>query len=529
MGLSAAQVRGEIAKALPLDLVGPTPGHALENETLPDPPSRFYLTGFLAPQGASEDDKSDPTSQEEIDVGGGGGAGEDEETPEKPTARRAFFPSSIGVSVLVPARASSLTCTVTWGDYSPERVAKEAKQGRSAKDSAPPPPAENDSDGATGTKGREVWRRTPRSATVRIDLSKARDTVPVPNSESPQGGSLNVFVRSRPLPPKAQKLAREAARVVSVFLVNERAPDMEPGKKDRAFAFQAHLALHAEEGFVPRPNLRGLDSDDWDESVADVQYRDQGEIAVGHGIATRALPKANGAVHDVETAWIPSAEVAKVVPGDVDGLLLEMDDLGKDDATPEQIVPRLKPLLKEYGKWILRQQGISMGDDKRASVAAELCRRAEGVQRRLADGIGILERGGPPFEAFRLANKAMANQARRRDPERYKASSPKWRPFQLAFVLLNLRSIVEPSHPDRETVDLLFFPTGGGKTEAYLGLSAFTLLLRRLTNPGLASAGVTVLMRYTLRLLTLDQLERAATLICALELLREADTARLGT
>jgi hypothetical protein len=106
---------------------------------------------------------------------------------------------------------------------------------------------------------------------------------------------------------------------------------------------------------------------------------------------------------------------------------------------------------------------------------------------------------------------------------------PQWRPFQLAFLLMNLPGIAHPEHDDREVVDLLFFPTGGGKTEAYLGLAAFTLVLRRLRHPGLASAGLSVLMRYTLRLLTLDQLGRAATLICALELERQQDVATLGT
>ena len=105
---------------------------------------------------------------------------------------------------------------------------------------------------------------------------------------------------------------------------------------------------------------------------------------------------------------------------------------------------------------------------------------------------------------------------------------PEWRPFQLAFILMNLPGIADPVHGDREVVDLLFFPTGGGKTEAYLGLAAFTLVLRRLRNPGIASAGVSVLMRYTLRLLTLDQLGRAATLICALELERQQDVEKLG-
>ncbi len=93
---------------------------------------------------------------------------------------------------------------------------------------------------------------------------------------------------------------------------------------------------------------------------------------------------------------------------------------------------------------------------------------------------------------------------------------------------MNLAGIASPEGPERAVVDLLFFPTGGGKTEAYLGLAAFTLVLRRLRNPGLASAGVSVLMRYTLRLLTLDQLSRAATLVCALERERKADVERLG-
>jgi hypothetical protein len=107
-------------------------------------------------------------------------------------------------------------------------------------------------------------------------------------------------------------------------------------------------------------------------------------------------------------------------------------------------------------------------------------------------------------------------------------ATPSWRLFQLAFLLMNLRGVVEPSNEDREVVDLLFFPTGGGKTEAYLGLAAFTLVLRRLRNPGITSAGVSVLMRYTLRLLTLDQLSRASTLICALEMERQQHADKLG-
>ena len=118
--------------------------------------------------------------------------------------------------------------------------------------------------------------------------------------------------------------------------------------------------------------------------------------------------------------------------------------------------------------------------------------------------------------AFAIANRVMAAAARQRfgvmrnqNPD---AVKPQWRPFQLAFLLMNLVGMAEPTDADRDTIDLLFFPTGGGKTEAYLGLAAYTLVLRRLRHGGaIESAGMSVLMRYTLRLLTLDQLGRAST------------------
>ena len=105
-----------------------------------------------------------------------------------------------------------------------------------------------------------------------------------------------------------------------------------------------------------------------------------------------------------------------------------------------------------------------------------------------------------------------------------------WRPFQLAFLLLSIPSLVDPAHADRTSpleayADLLWFPTGGGKTEAYLGVAAFTMAIRRLQGNlgGLdASRGLSVIMRYTLRLLTVQQFQRASTLLCAMEIERQA-------
>ena len=169
---------------------------------------------------------------------------------------------------------------------------------------------------------------------------------------------------------------------------------------------------------------------------------------------------------------------------------------------------------------------------------------ARGIAARLRTGIELLASDPIAAEAFAFANHTMWQQrlhtlvgiARREDPkltlrdaEDQVATKPNWswRPFQLAFVLVNLPSLTDPTHPERQldtgTADLLFFPTGGGKTEAYLGLTAFTLAIRRLQGEvggHSGEGGVGVLMRYTLRLLTSQQFQRAATLICACEVRR---------
>ncbi len=194
-------------------------------------------------------------------------------------------------------------------------------------------------------------------------------------------------------------------------------------------------------------------------------------------------------------------------------------------------------LVDCYREWITRQRTlIPQGPPQRTQTAIDLLKEAGAAADRIARGIHLLHQPDC-LEAFRLANQAMAMASRRRangfvwakntGHTIEDARTPEWRPFQLAFILMNLPGIAEPTGDDRQVVDLLFFPTGCGKTEAYLGLAAFTLLLRRMRNPGIAGAGLSVLMRYTLRLLTLDQLGRAATLICALELIRE-NTPALG-
>ena len=185
---------------------------------------------------------------------------------------------------------------------------------------------------------------------------------------------------------------------------------------------------------------------------------------------------------------------------------------------------------------------------ERAVVEAEWLEALERIQA----GIALLDADADAARAFQFANRAMwlqrirtiySSQARQGDtPDLAEIDVPvnrSWRPFQLAFILLNLPAMTDPTHPERSSADpnklgyadLLWFPTGGGKTEAYLGLTAYTLAIRRTQGVigGLdGNAGVAVLMRYTLRLLTLQQFQRATALIAACEIIRREDPRALG-
>jgi len=253
---------------------------------------------------------------------------------------------------------------------------------------------------------------------------------------------------------------------------------------------------------------------------------------------------------------IPRSEVAKVeAPGPDDPALdeterelmgtvtFDMEALSKLDGPGAATV--LRPLADAYDRWLDRQADrLGNLSDDQAEAAHTALDSARSIAGRLRIGINLLASDPIATEAFAFANHTMWQQrlhtlvgfARRDDPkltlsdaETLVAATPNWswRPFQIAFVLVNLPSLADPTHAERQldtgTADLLFFPTGGGKTEAYLGLTAFTLAIRRLqgeVSGHSGEGGVGVLMRYTLRLLTSQQFQRAATLICACEVRR---------
>jgi len=188
-------------------------------------------------------------------------------------------------------------------------------------------------------------------------------------------------------------------------------------------------------------------------------------------------------------------------------------------AKADELEDALIPLAVAYRLWIeLEKRQVVSGSDYESQDLVRLAECSK-VASRIEEGIELLRTNANARIAFCFANKAISLQSIWRP----QGASLVWRPFQLAFVLVNLCGLADNEHPDRALCDLLWFPTGGGKTEAYLALSAFVLAYRRLsqsvTHSG-AGAGVGVLSRYTLRLLTIQQFRRAARLITACEYLR---------
>jgi hypothetical protein len=561
---TSAEVRDDIVRKLHRDLIGPAPVLADEDiarERLGDPPSSWYLAGFLVP----DPDHAEPLQSErpfaeldrqqeedrrraeqarqaemeeiqdfEGEVGADrAGAADDDGSAgeEEAKAVRRLFPSSLGLTVLLPPEVEEIEAVVTWGDYLPEPPPTEGDLF--GEDAGEPAESQPESGGRPARERDLDWIRRPRRKTVRVPIDKARKrTVEVPDSSAVavSGGSLRLSVHVREFPRHTIDGPDGRIHAVTVFLLNQRPQVPRKRYRDATYAFQARLDLHCPTGFAPRYDLSDYRSDDADLRVADLHYRDVAEYAVGRNVgADWAAPDAEDRVTHVWTDPLPRAEVHRVAPNtEIASAEFGMAALAEAARSGgDALAARLTGLAEDYASWIADQGERAEGlrGERRRAIARHLVEEMEAARARIADGVELLRTDPRARRAFELTNVAIEQSARRRiawerglAPE--EVGPPTWRPFQLAYILLNLRAMVDPSHGDREIVDLLYFPTGGGKTEAYLGLAAFAICLRRLARCGVLGAGVTVIMRYTLRLLTLDQLARTAGVICALELQR---------
>ena len=546
--VSPLQLRDELETMVLKELLGP--GSA-EEEIIESPGTRYFV-GVLAPRkrakaGAAPappvavapppaDDEEGDADGEILDGDelalGGKDTSQDGTTDQSASQEqaKALIPSSFGMTFSVNPEATEIDVCAAWGQYVREKSAYLVSE----KSGNP----------------RLVWKRYPRGGRHRLTLT--------------EGPVLSIVVDPNCPEVVVQGLIRKRPDhwCLTLFLVNEQ---QEPEKrKDTGWVFQPELMAEGVGGAAvihKRHTVLELSGTDpavkAESDLLAMLYRRHVEFAVGHGIGVHVdvSPDPTHAVR-VRTKIVPTYEVPKTTPprpedaeinpafAKLDGLVLDMKALA--EASPKQYRLKFKPLVEAYRDWIGREEQRIADPAESLThfkhVAQQTIARCRTTLQRIEAGLDLLDTDDKAGQAFQFMNRAMwlqrthsqfAERVRRGDekPDMGNIDIPEnrsWYPFQLAFVLLNLPGITKFDHPERSEspdaiADLLWFPTGGGKTEAYLGLTAYTLGLRRLqgvVEGRSGENGVAVLMRYTLRLLTLQQFQRAAALICACEDIR---------
>jgi hypothetical protein len=498
--VSSSKALEGVVQRLHEDLIGPRdPGESLRAR-----PSDVWLTGILWPSNT----ELPPEEDERLAVAGDGeSTGDDTDDDARPAAVAMRRPSTAGLSFA--ARKT--------GPGDPEIYAL-ISFGIYRRDESNP----ND----------RRWVRTQK-VLDKIRVPLARNFVNK-SLELPELPGLRLNIRAADFP---------GGRLATVTLVNGcQMEEPDRNTSEELTMFQVAMELTPVEGtiFVARPSRRAT-VDDEDASAA-LLYRHAREYAAGHTCSADWTVQGSGesaVVESLRISWLPAADTP-AVSGDGHPLFR---DVGKDGSKPlsaswlssapeSALPPALREVCDAYEKW------INLQEKERAGLAADQMKvadrhldKARDVLTRMRKGVDRLESDANAMLAFRLANLAMHTQSTWKE-----GGDPlQWRPFQLGFLLLTLESAIDGKHPDRNVMDLLWFPTGGGKTEAYLGLIALVAFHRRVSRDDPDSgAGMAAIMRYTLRLLTTQQFIRASAMIAACEAIRRGkistpQTVKLGT
>jgi hypothetical protein len=430
-----------------------------------------------------------------------------------------FRPSTMAVSLLVELpEGAKVKVTVSGGRYSQREV-------------------------AVGNQARSWWFRSP----LQLEAEwLAGDLMASPGrrltegkGQNLQGLSLDPFMVSRP--------RHDGTSLITVGVINRT-----PGSTPNHFVFQVGLKVEAVgtsgKGLVlPYPEATYTTLDEEQKSI-ELLYRDLPTFAVGHGCAAGWKRKAGeGRCFEVTGEPLPMFETPSITPQvfrkDGTELRVPMAPLAGLVAGQDGL-DGVREVIDLYDDWISAQEKkIPLLTSVHRGTAGSHLAACRVAADRMRLGLQLVVENEDVKKAFVLANEAVLLQQihsagttrelvyddRTKSVSHSEAKRPvdplsppggrgSWRPFQIAFLLAAIPSTADSSHEDRDLVDLIFFPTGGGKTEAYLALSAFSIFLRRIRNPD--DEGVEVLMRYTLRLLTAQQFQRAAALICAMETIR---------
>jgi hypothetical protein len=504
------EVRSELLEFLRKTQLGPE----TEDEKLPERPGRRYMIGILFPPDTpmeAEDDDAGPNAAEETT--------EEREADLPIPFSRVTRPSSLGLTFVVVGWDTDLDFAIKGARYVlQEEPVQEGKHDAKTQDKEPAK--------LTSRKTRRVWLRKPFSISFNehpADEILRREVV----------SGLELTVKSKELPEKN-------GVVLTTMLTNRMTalPASDHAADERSF-FQIEMRItcrHKGKPAVLSRVLRPRVSDE-DFDSNELLYRNVRQYAIGHGCAADWGLELDNRAETVVTEWIPAVEVAPVETEPTQtSPALDLANLSSDGTPSHELVASLQSFVAEYRAWIESQESqVELLPSSLQAIARTHLRRCTTARNRMEQGIELLQTDQQAMRSFRLANEAMRMQMLRHreavEPGAAEEGKPlRWRPFQLAFILMNIVGIVQPGSADRRTVDLLWFATGAGKTEAYLGLAAFTILLRRMRHAKRDDGGgVAVITRYTLRLLTIQQFQRASSLICACEVLRRRNEDLLGT
>jgi hypothetical protein len=390
--------------------------------------------------------------------------------------------------------------------------------------------------------GKSTWfRRRKVSASASVTFSKLRqnlDTLIPLEFEGDASSNLALLCRSR----EASSLTDDLVITIVVKHRGERS-----NKED---VLQSQMKVTITNGGEFLGTVEELSGNDSELEEINFIYRHVKNYATGHGTAVEWDPtNDNSPVTELRTVAIPRFYQETLNFNATDNVydMNQIADLEKPDA---DLRAHLETITASYKEWIDSNERLLQQEGSFSGPGERLIQKTRKLLGRMEAGIETLfaEDNKNVLLAFRLANKAMYLQQQNGKREIRKWNRPekgsaalkfadikdpdehtfgKWRIFQIGFLLLSINGLVDDDHEDREEVDLIFFPTGGGKTEAYLGAAALTILYRRIAKSD-EIGGVDVLMRYTLRLLTIQQFERSSGLISALEVLRRQKPQLLG-
>lgn len=553
-----SEVRERFLERLKEDLVGPKFGEA---ELVPELPSERYLTGILWPQSThirQEDDDS-------LESQAAGGGAEDDADAEEVALFRSFRPSTCGISFAVSSQGSDPRIAVypSFGTYRAEEKAEEVEERGDLRekraeldqaseqigdgDQGPGRKLDQQSQSTNKTRRRLAWRRFGSDLEAPLVLEIApgeRNIEIVPGLKLFQRVSKNAdiftvtiqFINDHIEVQDEEKSGEFPKGIIPVFGWRER-------EEAAFFQFEAYVEPHLDCVLVPRP--KAFHGNDEDQKISDLIYRDSHEFAVGHTCSASWKVIPEGGAERVELTWMPKTVVRKMDPaGDeriskaISGSPLgRLNPLELAFAETADLLASLGAIASGYDEWIEAQEKkVDQLSDDLSPQARENIKNCRLASARVKEGLEAIRSDPLVEKAFRLANRAIYVQAawsqgyakahsfRVDDVETFDFT---WRPFQMAFALSCLSSTAEPDHHERAIFDLIWFPTGGGKTEAYLLLAAFVLFLRRLRYSE-AGGGVGAFMRYTLRTLTIQQFQRAASLITACECIRAQGDIALG-